>query len=253
MAPLASIPEPSSSRREAFAALKAGLSADAIAAPRLALEDLIPTGIPSLDAMMGGGFPRGALVALEGRAGRWSIAVRTLAQVTRRAMAAVVDDGGLYPPDLLRGGARLDRVLVVPARTPLGTARVVDLLVRSRACRLVVMTAPDLRAAVWTRLAELAHRSGVLVIAIAVRAPAALAHAAMVRLECTRERLVMAGSHGLWAAIAGYDVRADLRKHKRFTTGTHARVRVLESFDGAILRERAIAKDSEVRARAALR
>ena len=120
--------------REAFAALKSRLSASA-ASPQLPPDAVIPTAIPELDRALGGGFPRGTLVTLEGNAGRWSVAARLAAQVTRRALTAIVDDGKLYPPSLAHAGARLDRVLIVPARTPLGTARAVDILLRTRACR----------------------------------------------------------------------------------------------------------------------
>ncbi|MGA8533989.1 MAG: hypothetical protein WB615_07775, partial [Candidatus Tumulicola sp.] len=117
MAPLASIFAPSA-RREAFTALKSGLSAGEIAAPRsLPPDTVIPTAIPALDRMLGGGFPRGALVTLEGNAGRWSLAARLAAQVTRHALTAIIDGGELYPPSLVRAGARLDRVLIAPART----------------------------------------------------------------------------------------------------------------------------------------
>ncbi|MEO6835246.1 MAG: hypothetical protein ABI231_04995 [Candidatus Tumulicola sp.] len=230
MAPLAPLLEPSSSQRKAFAALKAGLNASAAAAPpRLALEALIPIAVPALDRILGGGFPRGALVTLEGNAGRWSIAARLVAQVTSRSLAAIVDDGGLYPPDLARAGACLERVLIAPARTPLSIARSVDILVRSRTCRLVLMTAPNLRAAVWMRLANLAHRAGVLLIAIVTHATSQLAAAAALRLDCTLERLIIHGTRGLWCTFAGYDVRAHVRKHKLAAAGACARVRAINA------------------------
>ena len=132
MAPFVPISEPTPTRREAFASLKAGLNNSTIAAPRASLEDGILSGVAALDRLVGGGFPRGALVTFEGDAGRWSIAVRLIAQVTRRAMAAIVDDGCLYPPSLVRAGVKLERLLVVPAQTPMGVARAVDILVRSK-------------------------------------------------------------------------------------------------------------------------
>ncbi len=242
MAPLAPLSEPSQSRREAFAALKTGLNASVGAVPRLPAETVISSAIPALDRILGGGFPRGALVTLEGNAGRWSIAARLLAQVTRRALAAIVDDGGLYPPSLTLAGARLDRILIAPATTALATARAVDILLRSRACRLVLMSAPNLRAAVWARLATLAHRAGVLLIAIVERAAAPLAAAAALRLDCTLERLIVHGTRGLWCTFSGYEVMMRVRKHQRAggATSTHARVRAATALDGAVARERAV-------------
>ncbi len=237
MALLAPISDPSRPRREAFEALKAGLRS----ANPASLDELIPSSVPTLDRLLGGGFPRGMLVAFEGDAGRWSIGARLLAQVTHVAMAAIVDDGGLYPPSLARAGARLDRIMVVPATTPLAIARAADVLIRSRACRLVLMPAVALRDAMWLRLATLAQRTGVLLIAIATRVAAPLAAAAGLRLRCRREQFVVNGTHGLWCAFSGYDVRAEVRKDtKRITVGASAQVRVVEHLGGVAARFRSI-------------
>jgi hypothetical protein len=91
------------------------------------------------------------------------------------------------------------------------------------------------------RLAGLAHRAGVLAIAIAERAAEPLAAAAAVRLDCNRERLIVRGTHGLWSTFAGYDIRADVRKHRRVASNAHACIRVVEPLDGAAVRERAVA------------
>jgi hypothetical protein len=225
MAVLASLSEPLS-RREIFAELKARLNSGLIAP--VPIEDVVPTGVPALDRLLGGGFPRGTLVALEGDAGRWSLVARLVAQVTRRAMAAILDDGALYPPGLAEAGARLERVLVVPARTPLLVARAVDLLLRSRTCRLVVMPALALRDALWIRLAGLAHRTGALLIAVATTVSAPLAAAAGLRLYCTRERLGVCGERGPWCRFSGYDLRAHIRKSKRTITTISAQLRAAD-------------------------
>jgi hypothetical protein len=220
---------PSASQREAFAALKVQLESRTYAPGRLPLDRVIPLEIEPLDRLLGGGVPRATLVTLEGRAGRWSLAARAIAQVTQRALAAVVDDGTLYPPDLARGGTRLDRLMIVPAQTPLRIARAADLLVRSRACRLIVIPAPDVRPAVWARLANLAHRNGVTVLAVVQGiAPPALAGAAGVRLHCLRERSIVAGKRGLWGAFAGYELRMELRKYRSFSSGGHACVQAVD-------------------------
>jgi hypothetical protein len=237
--------------REAFADLRSRFGRLSATVPPV--EGLIPSAIPGLDRLLGGGFPRGALLALEGQAGRWSIAARLLAQATVRGLAAVVDDGGLYPPTLAQAGVRLDRLLVVPASSALGVARAVDILVRSRACRVVLMPAVALRDAVWHRLAGLAHRSGVLLIAIADRAGTALSAAAGLRLHCVRERIVAHGSRGLWCGIVGYEIAAVLRKHKNARAGDSVRLRVVAAPDGAALRERAIDRRKTARIEARVR
>jgi|SRR5579862_6500687 len=215
---------PSPTRQEAFNALKARLGA-APGAVRIPVERLLPTGISALDLAMGGGFPKGTLVALEGSAGRWSIAARLAATVTRSSVAAIIDDGGLYPPALVECGVRLDRVLIVPFQTPLAAARAADILLRSRACRLVVMPALDLRAVVWTRLAGLAHRTGVLLLAIATGdAALPLAAAAGMRLYCSRQEPIVRGLRGVWCTFDGYVVDAEVRKYKSAVSGGRARV-----------------------------
>lgn len=180
------------------------------------LDRALSTGIEALDALLGGGLPLGALVTLEGcgTTGRWGIAAALLAQATRRGLGAVVDDGRLYPPSLEAAGVRLDRLLVVPAKTPVGIARAVDLILRSRVARVVVLGAPSLRAAVWTRLAQLAHRAGSILIVIATQASAELAGVASLRLGCVFERAVVHGSRGLWCRFSGFALRAEVRKHK---------------------------------------
>jgi hypothetical protein len=237
---------PNPDRREAFSALKSSLNGRG-SGPQTRVADITPTAIAALDRALGGGLPGSGLIALEGRSGRWSILARTLASVTRRALAAVIDDGSLYPPDLARAGVRLDRVMIVQASTAKGVARAADILIRSRACRLVLMGAPALGAAAWMRLAAVAHRAGVLLVAIAERAGAALAAAASMRLRCELERVVLHGSRGPWCTVAGYDVRASIGKDKRAASGAWARVRAIDAAIGAELRERVVVRDRPIR------
>src|SRR5580704_5965853 len=154
-------------RREAFEALKASLSARQL--PVLPVEGLVPSAIPELDELLGGGLPNGVVATLEGATGRWSVAAGLVARMTRQSLVAILDDGTLYPPALAEAGASLERILVVPARKALQIVRAVDILLRSRICRLVLMPAISLRDSVWTRLATLAYRGGVLLLMMASR------------------------------------------------------------------------------------
>ncbi|MGA9944837.1 MAG: hypothetical protein WBP75_07345 [Candidatus Cybelea sp.] len=214
-------PELVEGRREAFELLKAGLSAKP---PALPVEGILPSAIPELDCLLGGGFPAGVVATLEG--GGWSLAAGLVARVTRRSLVAILDDGSLYPPALAEAGVCLERVLVVPARKALATARAADILLRSRICRVVLMPAVTLRDVVWERLAKLAHRSGVILIVPAAHADAALSVVAGVRLHCERERILMHGQRGLWGAIVGFELCIDVRKHKQMAAGRTVRVRV---------------------------
>jgi len=212
-------------RREAFAALKARLSAPG-QAPPLPVEGILPSAIPELDQLLGGGLPCGAVATLEGATGRWSVAGGLVARVTRQSLVAILDDGTLYPPALAEAGACLERILVVPAHKALQIVRAVDILLRSRICRLVLMPAIVLRDSVWARLAKLAHRSGVILIVITSRAGVSLSAAAGVRLHCALERIVMHGTRGLWGAFAGFELCIGVRKHKHLVAERTARLRV---------------------------
>ncbi len=201
--------------RTDFQELKARFHA-APAAPRTGREPLFPTAIASLDALLGGGLPCGSLVTLEGygTAGVRSIAAALLAQATRTGLGAIIDGGELYPPSLEAAGVRLERLLIVPAGTPVRAARAADLLLRSRVARVVVMGAVTLHAAVWGRLASLAHKAGAVLVVLAVRAIVEISAAATVCLSCRVARPVHTGTQGIWGVFTGFELQAELRKHK---------------------------------------
>src|ERR1700737_2987789 len=133
-------------------------------------EALVQTGIEALDAAWGGGFPRGTIGTLEGppSSGRSALAARLLAAATRRGLGAAVGVD-LFPPALAAAGVRLERLLIVRTGEPVEAARAADIIVRSGAFTVVVIpTLPSGRgtgSATWTRLASLAHRGNLLLIA----------------------------------------------------------------------------------------
>src|SRR5256884_8637926 len=77
--------------------------------------DLQPSGVTELDAVLGGGFPRGSLVELCGPAssGRTSLAFSLLAQATERQEACAFVDvsDSLDPVSLAAAGVELPRLL----------------------------------------------------------------------------------------------------------------------------------------------
>src|SRR5438552_3910608 len=77
--------------------------------------DLQPSGVIEVDAVLGGGFPRGSLVELCGSAssGRTSLAFSLLAQATERQEACAFVDvsDSLDPISLAAAGAELNRLL----------------------------------------------------------------------------------------------------------------------------------------------
>jgi len=212
----------------AFAALRETLDQrhrDATAAAFAHAEDgLLRTGLPEFDRILGGGFPRGTIAALEGppSSGRSSLAARLLAVATHRGLGALIGTD-LFPPALAAAGVRLDRLMCVPVTEPLGTARAADIVLRSGAFGVVVIPAlPSGRGtgpAMWTRLASLAHRSNALLVALGVEASSELRYFASVLVETTIERVRWNGTSGHLCELAGYDVRATVRKHKRAAPG----------------------------------
>src|SRR5437899_6547684 len=80
-----------------------------------AAVELQPCGVAELDAVLGGGFPRGSLVELCGPAssGRTSLAFSLLAQATERQEACAFVDvsDSLDPISLAAAGVELPRLL----------------------------------------------------------------------------------------------------------------------------------------------
>lgn len=238
-------PVPLNPRRQAFAELKAGLDArhrETLLA-RFTQDDptLIRTGFAELDRALGGGFARGAIATLEGCAssGRTALAARLLAVGTGSGLVAAVDDGTLYPPALAQAGVRLDRLMVMPASDPVGIARAADILLRSHAFGIVLMPAVTVKAAVWTRLASLAHHSNALLVALGVEAANELGYFASARVQCALARVFWTHASGPFCELAGYDIRAAVIKNKRAAPGAIASIRVIAKKPGT-LRERSL-------------
>jgi hypothetical protein len=211
-----------------FEALKAGL--DVRAGGRIvgAVSDAFSTGFQDLDRALAGGFPRGTLATLEGAgtSGRTAVLAGILAQATRRGLAAIVDDGTLYPPDLERAGVRLERLLVVGAQSTLQIARCADILLRSRAFAVVAMPAAALRATVWSRLCGLAQKAGTVLFALGMHASTELAYFASTRVRCAIDRVLWSGKGGVLRELMGYEMNAHVLKHRRAAPGAVARLRI---------------------------
>jgi hypothetical protein len=215
----------------AFAALRESLDRrhrEASAAAFTLGEDrIVRTEIPEVDRILGGGFPRGTIAALEGApsSGRSALAARLLAAATGSGLGALIGTE-LFPPALAAAGVRLERLLCVPVDDGVGAARAADIALRSGAFGVVVIPAlPSGRgtgSATWTRLASLAHRANALLVAVGVDPSTELCYFASVRVETTIERVRWNGASGHLCELAGYDVRATVRKHKRAAPGASA-------------------------------
>lgn len=197
------------------------------AAFTLADDAVLRSGIIDFDRVLGGGLPRGTIATFEGApsSGRMVLAARLLAAATVGGLGAIVGTSA-FPPALAAAGVRLERLLVISAPDPVGAARAADILLRSGVFTVVVIPAlPSGRAtgsATWTRLASLAHRANAVLIAVGVEASSELRYFASVRVETTIERVRWNGPPGHFGTLAGYDVRATVRKHKRAAPGGSA-------------------------------
>jgi hypothetical protein len=198
-------------------------------------DAVVRTGLADLDQALGGGFPRGTIGTLEGppSSGCSALAARLLAAATRHGLGALIGID-LFPPALAAAGVRLERLLLVATQTPLEAARAADVVVRSGAFTVVVLPAlPSGRgtgAATWTRLASLAHRANALLIALGDEAATDVRAFASVRVETAIERVRWNGPAGHCGELAGYDLRAVVRKHKRAAPAGDALVRC-DSFE----------------------
>jgi protein ImuA len=155
----------------------------------------LPTGAAPLDALIGGGWPRGALSELAGArsTGRTALLLATLAAALRRAeTVALVDaEGSLDPRAALRAGIPLARLLWIrcAVEEALGAAEVV---VAAGGFALVALDLGQRRLdpprAAWHRLKRAADQQGTAVLlSAAQRLPSALG-ACAVTLSASRPR-----------------------------------------------------------------
>jgi RecA/RadA recombinase len=137
------------------------------------------TGLPDVDRLLGGGFPRGGLSEIAGAAscGRTSLALALLARTTAAGhWAAVVDASDAFDPGSAQAaGARLARVLWVRPPDPHAALRSAERVLAAHGFALVWLdlvaagarAAPP--AAAWTRLRRLAAGTQAALLVLASR------------------------------------------------------------------------------------
>jgi protein ImuA len=173
-------------------------------------EGALCCGVPAIDALLPGGFPRGALSELVGgpAGGKTAVALAVLAALSPEELAAYVDARGeLYPPAAAAHGVDLSRLLVVRPAAPAGAPG-------SSGDR-----APPWRTALWA--CEVLLASGAFAaVAMDVPLPGHIEGAGAVarRLQGAAER---GGAIGLWLATArtGLRVPAAVRLELRTEGG----------------------------------
>jgi hypothetical protein len=182
--------------KPASLALLSGLGAKLYVASsmpsREARASPLPTGLDSVDRLLGGGLARGRLTELVGRrsAGRFSVVVAALASSTTAGdAAALVDRGGHFDPQAARdAGVELERILWArPRRVKEALAAAEMLLATGFPLVAVELGLPPLRGAVpeaaWVRLARAAESEQAALVLSTPYRVSGFAAAAVVRME----------------------------------------------------------------------
>lgn len=188
-------------------------------------EEMLPTTIAPLDALLGGGLARGKMTEIAGRGTRFSIVIATLAAATSIGeAAALIDAGDSFDPQLAEAaGVDLRRLLWVRPHTMKETVTAAE-MTGATGFQLVIIDIGSRRPsgrrvpdAAWVRLARVAESHGATIL---VSAPYALT-------GTTSEAMVLAyAPHARWLGrgnaprvLAGIETRLKLEKHRRLRPG----------------------------------
>jgi hypothetical protein len=191
-------------------------------------EESIPTTLAPLDALLGGGLPRGKMIELVGRrsTGRFAIAMSALAAATSMGEAAVlVDLGDHFDPRLAEEeGVELQRLLWIRPKTLKQAVMSVE-LIAATGFQLVVLDVglhpirgrrvPD---AAWVRLARTAEAQGA---AMLISTPYPLTGTASEAVVITeRSRAKWLGKGNAPRVLAGAATHLRLEKHRHMKAGS---------------------------------
>ena len=187
-------------------------------------EEILPTAIAAIDALLDGGIARGKVVEIAGRGARFSVVTASLAAATSIGEAAALIDlsGGFDPQIGEQAGIDLRRMLWIRPRT-LKQAVTAAEMITATGFQLVVLDAglPRLRGrvpdAAWVRLSRAAEAHGT---AMVVSAPYPLT-------GTTSEAMLRADrSHARWRSglLTAIDTSVRLEKHRRKRPGQTATI-----------------------------
>ena len=190
--------------------------------------ELVPTGIPEIDAATGG-LPRGALTEIVGPAssGRTTMLHSILARAAlRQETCALVDAADAFcPHDAARAGAALDRLLWVRcAHNAEHALKATDLLIQGGGFGLVVLDLGDTPAATarrisltsWFRLRRAVEPTPTVLVSVSRQSNAKTC--ASLILECEREGVAWSGAPGTSRLLRGMRIQVVRRKPARAVT-----------------------------------
>jgi hypothetical protein len=177
----------------------------------------LPTGIPALDDLLGGGIPGGCLSEIAGplSSGRTSLALALLARATRAGeFTAVVDAADAFDPASAEAaGVDLERVLWVRAPRLREALHSAEHLLAARGFALVLLDLAladlSIAPASGPRLARRAASAGTPLVALSLKR--SLGTAAEVAIELKPIRATFSGTPCL---LEDLEVEVDLVRHR---------------------------------------
>lgn len=178
---------------------------------------VVSTGVPALDARLGGGWPCGEVSELLGRqsSGRTSVLLSTLAAATRRGgLVGLVDAFDRFDPwSAARAGLDLDRVLWVRGspgdRAIVNAIRALDLIVRAGGFALAALDVADaparaMRTVPFTTWLRIAHANEGRDTACVLVADAPVGRSARGRSLHLDTQRIWIGAHAQRRCFAGF-------------------------------------------------
>jgi RecA/RadA recombinase len=197
----------------------------------------LPSGVGPLDALIGGGWPKGALSELAGgrSTGRTALLLASLAEALRRGeAAALVDVGGtLDPRAAMRGGVALPRLLwirccgIASGAGELRSSQAIDVDKALAAAEIVLAaggfglvaldlgeprTGARIATPVWMRLKRAAEQQGTAVLVTSARRMQGALGACAVTLSQARPKFVGVDAPGPPPLLVGLDARAEVER-----------------------------------------
>ena len=191
-------------------------------------SSIIPTTLETVDALLGGGLPRGKLVELVSRyaSGRFSIVLSALAAATTMGeAAALIDLGDHFDPQLAEeNGVDLRRLLWVRPRSVKEAVMSAE-MITATGFQLVIVDAGlhPLRGrrapeAAWVRLARTAESHGTAMLVSSPYPLTGTACEAVLKGTIARTRWIGRGAAP--RLLEGIEMNVTLEKHRHIKPGS---------------------------------
>jgi hypothetical protein len=179
----------------------------------------LATGLPSLDAVLDGGLPRGRLSEIIGSvtSGKTALLLAFLAAATRRGEATALIDlpGSLHPAVAQAAGVELTRLLWVRPSSLKEGLRCAELILEAGGFGFVAIDLGkpipwQLRTPLWPRLARAAEHAGTTVAITASHRVAGSFAALSLRISVGR----VLWSRGAWPLFEGIQSQLTVARNK---------------------------------------